>query len=99
MTVGDYLIAINGKPVKTGDNYWEMLNHRLNRKVEVSFNNKPSEEGAWKSRSNRSTRGLTPQVRYERWAERSPGACGQAVKRPHWLPAHSIDESTFVAPV
>jgi tricorn protease len=50
VSAGDYLIAINGKPVKAGDNYWELLNHRLNRKVEVTFNNKPSEEGAWKTR-------------------------------------------------
>src|SRR5262249_59009522 len=49
VSAGDYLIAINGKPVKVGDNYWEMLNHRLNRKVEVTFNNKPSEDGAWKN--------------------------------------------------
>ncbi|HVG18537.1 MAG TPA: PDZ domain-containing protein, partial [Blastocatellia bacterium] len=42
VSAGDYLISINGKPVKAGDNYWDLLNHRLNRKVEVTFNNKPS---------------------------------------------------------
>ena len=50
VNVGDYLIAIGGKPVKAGDEYWELLNDRLNRKVEVTFNNKPSEDGAWKTR-------------------------------------------------
>ncbi len=49
-SVGDYLIAIGGKQVKAGDEYWELLNDRLNRKVEVTFNNKPSEDGAWKTR-------------------------------------------------
>ncbi len=50
--VGDYLLAINGKPVKAGDNYWPLLNNnnRLNRKLEVTFNSKPTEEGAWKTR-------------------------------------------------
>jgi len=60
---GDYLIAINGKPVKAGDNYWQMLNHRLNRKVEVTFNNKPSEDGAWKSRIEPATGQAYSQLR------------------------------------
>ncbi|HXI92697.1 MAG TPA: S41 family peptidase [Blastocatellia bacterium] len=66
---GDYLIAINGKQVKAGDNYWEMLNHRLNRKVEVTFNNKPSEDGAWKSRIEPVTGQAYSQLRYERWVK------------------------------
>ena len=68
---GDYLIAINGKPVKAGDNYWALLNHRLNRKVEVTFNNKASEEGSWKTRIEPIPGGAFNQLRYERWvAER-----------------------------
>ena len=66
---GDYLIAINGKPVKVGDNYWQMLNHRLNRKVEVTFNNKPSEDGAWKSRIEPVNGQAYSQLRYERWVK------------------------------
>ena len=66
---GDYLIAINGKPVKAGDNYWQMLNHRLNRKVEVTFNNKPSEEGAWKTRIEPVPNQAYSQLRYERWVK------------------------------
>ena len=69
VSAGDYLIAINGKPVKVGDNYWEMLNHRLNRKVEVTFNNKPSEEGAWKSRIEPVNGQAYSQLRYERWVK------------------------------
>src|SRR4030095_8488580 len=60
---------INGKPVKAGDNYWEILNHRLNRKVEVTFNNKPSEDGAWKSRLEPATGQAYSQLRYERWVK------------------------------
>jgi tricorn protease len=69
VNVGDYLIAINGKPVKVGDNYYELLNHRLNRKLEVSFNNKPSEEGAWKTRIEPVTQQAYSQLRYERWVK------------------------------
>jgi tricorn protease len=69
VSAGDYLIAIDGKPVKAGDNYWEMLNHRLNRKVEVTLNNKPSEEGAWKNRIEPVNSQAYSQLRYERWVK------------------------------
>ena len=69
MAAGNYLIAINGKSVKVGDDYWQLLNHRLNRKVEVTFNTKPSEEGAWKTRIEPITGGAYSQLRYERWVK------------------------------
>ncbi|MGH9961364.1 MAG: PDZ domain-containing protein, partial [Pyrinomonadaceae bacterium] len=67
VSVGDYLIAINGKPVKAGDNYWELLNNRLNRKSEITFNNKPGEDGAWKTRIETIAQNAYSQLRYERW--------------------------------
>lgn len=69
VAVGDYLIAINGKQVKAGDNYWQLLNNRLNRKSEVTFNNKPGEEGAWQTRIETITTGAYSQLRYERWVK------------------------------
>ena len=69
VSAGDYLIAINGKPIKAGDNYWELLNSRLNRKVEVTFNNKPVEEGSWKSRIEPVSTAAYGQLRYERWVK------------------------------
>ncbi|MGH9196511.1 MAG: S41 family peptidase, partial [Acidimicrobiia bacterium] len=69
VTVGDYLIAINGRPIKAGNNYWRELNHRLNRKVEVTFNGKASEEGAWKTRIQPVTPNAYSQLRYERWVK------------------------------
>ncbi len=67
---GDFLISINGKPVKSGDNYWAILNNtRLNRKVVATFNNKPSEEGAWTSRIDPIAAGAFSQLRYERWVK------------------------------
>ncbi|MBO0719342.1 MAG: PD40 domain-containing protein, partial [Blastocatellia bacterium] len=71
VSVGDYLLAINGHPVKAGDNYWPMLNsnNRLNRKVEVTFNSKPAEEGAWLTRIEPATMRAYSQLRYERWVK------------------------------
>lgn len=69
VTVGDYLIAIGGKEVKAGDEYWDLLNNRLNRKVEVTFNNKPSADGAWRTRIEAISSGAYSGLRYERWVK------------------------------
>jgi tricorn protease len=67
--VGDYLLAIDGKPVKAGDEYWQLLNERLNRKVTVTFNSKPAEDGAWTTRIEAISTGAYSQLRYERWVK------------------------------
>ncbi len=67
--VGDYLLAIDGKPVKAGDEYWQLLNERLNRKVNVTFNSKPAEDGAWNTRIEAISPGAYSQLRYERWVK------------------------------
>jgi tricorn protease len=69
VNVGDYLIAINGKQVKAGDEYWQLLNNRLNRKAEITFNNKPSEDGAWRTRIETISQAAYGQLRYERWVK------------------------------
>jgi tricorn protease len=66
---GDYLIAINGQPVKAGDNYYQLLNYKLNRKIEATFNNKPAEDGAWKTRIEPISTQAYSQLRYERWVK------------------------------
>ncbi|MGH9769937.1 MAG: S41 family peptidase, partial [Blastocatellia bacterium] len=71
VSVGDYLLTINGRAVKAGDNYWPLLNsnNRLNRKLEVTFNNKPSEEGAWRTRIEPISGQAYNQLRYDRWVK------------------------------
>jgi tricorn protease len=68
---GDYLIAIDGTPVTSETNYWKLLNsvNRLNRKVVVTFNDKPAEDGAWKTRIEPITAQAFNQLRYERWVK------------------------------
>jgi tricorn protease len=69
VNVGDYLIAIDGKPVKAGDEYWALLNYRLNRKVSVTFNSKPTEDGAWRTRIEPTSMQNFSTLRYERWVK------------------------------
>src|SRR5262249_37626369 len=67
--VGDYLLAIDGKDVKAGDEYWQLLNNRLNRKVTVTLNDKPGADGAWKTRIEAINAGAYSQLRYDRWVK------------------------------
>jgi tricorn protease len=67
--VGDYLLAIDGKQVKAGDDYWALLNNRLNRKVTVTFNSKPADDGAWNTRIETINTGAYSQLRYDRWVK------------------------------
>ncbi|MGH9657366.1 MAG: S41 family peptidase [Bryobacteraceae bacterium] len=67
---GDFLISIDGKPVKAGDNFWKLLNNqRLNRKCEVVFNNKPGSEGAWTTKIEPVPIAAYSQLRYDRWVK------------------------------
>jgi tricorn protease len=66
---GDYLLAIDGKQVKAGDDYWALLNNPLNRRVTVTFNDKPTEDGAWQSRIQAVSMQAYTQLRYDRWVK------------------------------
>ncbi|MGH9721560.1 MAG: S41 family peptidase, partial [Bryobacteraceae bacterium] len=69
VNAGDYLIAIDGKPVKSGENYWKLLNERLNRRVTVTFNSAASEEGSWKARIEPVATTAFNTLRYDRWVK------------------------------
>ncbi len=64
---GNFVIALDGKPLKVGDDYWERLGRRLNRKVELTLNSKPSAEGAWKIKYEPISSTAYAEARYDRW--------------------------------
>jgi tricorn protease len=66
---GNYLIAIDGKPVKAGDDYNAFLGRRLNRKVELKFNSKPTPDGAWTVKYEPLSMMAFGNLRYERWVK------------------------------
>ena len=66
---GNYLIAIDGKPLKAGDDYDAFLGRRLNRKVELTLNRKPAAEGAWKVKYEPISPAAFSNLRYERWVK------------------------------
>jgi tricorn protease len=66
---GNYLISIDGKPVKAGDDYTSFLGRRLNRKVELSLNSKPVSEGAWTGKYEPISMMAFGNLRYDRWVK------------------------------
>ncbi len=44
---GNFILAVNGKELKTKDNYWELFNVLPGRKLEFLVNSTPSVNGAW----------------------------------------------------
>ncbi len=70
---GNYVIAIDGKPLKAGDDYEQFLGRRLNRKVELTLNDKPAPEGAWKIKYEPIPSMAFSNLRYERWVKERRG--------------------------
>ena len=67
LEAGNFLIAIDGKPIKAGDDTAVFLGRRLNPKVELTFNTKPEEAGSWKVKYEPITSAAFANLRYERW--------------------------------
>lgn len=66
---GNFLIAIDGKPIKAGDDYNARLGRRLNPKVELTLNDKPTAEKAWKVKYEPTSPTAFANLRYERWVK------------------------------
>jgi tricorn protease len=67
--VGDFLLAVDGVPVKAGDNYWRYYSMAPGRKMELTFNDKPETSGAWKTRIDPVSAGAYATLQYEKWVE------------------------------
>jgi tricorn protease len=68
LAVGNYILAVNGKPLKAGDNYWRLFNVIPGRKFEFSVNSKPEVDGAWTVSLEPLSSTAQGNLDYERWA-------------------------------
>jgi tricorn protease len=64
---GDYIIALDGRELKTSDNYWKYFSLMSGNKFHFMLNDKPLKEGAWEV-------AITPatgfgDLQYARWVE------------------------------
>ena len=69
MKVGDYVLGFDGKTVKSGDNYWRLINHALNDYVTIDVNSQPTSEGVHKVRI-KSVDSLR-NIKYEEWVQKN----------------------------
>ena len=66
---GNYIVAVNGRELKTSDNYWRMFNLLPGRKFEFTVNSKPSLDGAWTISLEPLTQQAMGNLEYERWVD------------------------------
>ncbi len=67
LSVGDYILAIDGHPLKSGDNYWKYLNALRGQKFEFTANSKPTAEGAWRTKVEPVSAQQYGTEQYEKW--------------------------------
>jgi tricorn protease len=66
---GDYLLAVNGRDLKTTDNYWKIFNILPGRKFEFLVNSRPQKEGAWTVSLEPLPSASFNNLQYERWVD------------------------------
>ncbi len=64
---GDFILAVDGHDLKTGDNYWKFYNSSPGRKMEFLVNSKPAKEGAWMTHVVPASQGAYTTLQYEDW--------------------------------
>ena len=66
---GDFVLSVNGKDLKSGDNYWQYFNALPGRKFEFSVNSKPETDGAWNLSLDPISQAQQDNLEYDRWVE------------------------------
>ncbi len=66
---GDFIVAVNGKELKTPDNYWKLFNLVPGRKFDFTVNSKPQMDGAWNVSIEPLTQQAEGNLEYERWVD------------------------------
>ena len=64
---GNFILAVNEKPLKTTDNYWELFNVLPGRKLEFLVNSKPSADGAWTVSLEPLSAAALSNLEYDNW--------------------------------
>ncbi len=67
INTGNYILAIDGHPLRAGENYWKHLNALLGQKFEFTVNDKPMIEGAWQTKVEPVGSNHYATMQYEKW--------------------------------
>ena len=66
---GDFVLAVNGRDLKTTENYWQLFNVLPGRKLEFLVNSKPATDGAWTIAVEPLTGIAQSNLEYSLWVE------------------------------
>jgi tricorn protease len=67
VSVGDFILDIDGHPLKSGDNYWKYYNAVSGQKIELLVNSKPAADGAWRTKVEPVSGQAYTTLQYEKW--------------------------------
>jgi tricorn protease len=67
--VGDLILAVNGKELKTSDNYWKEFNVLTGQKFDFTVNSKPDLDSSWTVALEPLTARDQDGLQYERWVD------------------------------
>jgi tricorn protease len=66
---GNYILAVNGKELKTTDNYWKVFNLAFGRKFDFTINSKPETDGSWTVSIEPLSGTAQSNLDYQRWVD------------------------------
>jgi len=66
---GNFILAVNGKELKTSENYWKLFNIMPEKKFEFVVNSKPSMDGSWTITLDPLTAAQHSDLEYARWVD------------------------------
>ena len=66
---GNFILAVDGKELRTKDNYWQYFNTLSGQKFEFLINSKPAADGAWTVSIEPLTAAAQGNLEYENWVE------------------------------
>lgn len=66
---GDFILAVNDKDLKAGDNYWKAYAEAPTNRLEITINSKATKEGAWKSKLTPVSSTQYANLQYEKWVD------------------------------
>jgi tricorn protease len=69
IATGDFLLAVDGVPLRSGENYYASYNQAAGKRLELTLNGRPSVEGAWTTRVETVSATQHATLQYEKWVE------------------------------
>lgn len=69
LAVGNYILAVNGKDLRTPQNYWRLFNLIPGRKFDFTVNSQPEMAGSWNLSLEPISATAQADLEYERWVD------------------------------